>query len=646
MTNDRPPTREKYDDPNRETTTLSTLGGDLLSRPHDGRKTLADAGNHAQADDIVLVAKKGDRLTAPTARPTDVPATTPPETPEQKQQREYKEARDKYNKELNSYWDDVQQSKRNGKMVQEFPPLYKGPEKPKGPDEPKAPSTLPSLNDILTQSKELNRLASGDKTKPDFKLNEVDERSFKQSYAREADRVGKKNGLTSAETREIAHRIYAFEDGGWGTHDMLSGMRESMMKDDKPGETKLRDEKMNFHPASTAIGYTQMLLLNTVANIHKDPGFISNRLQEMAKENPGRANELNEKAKLIQSLSKSLDTELKNMAEANKNGPVSQRKAYLDKNGEPTEALYYDFAKSQAKTASGLTGRQYSSALHSFHLDGDVGPILQTHELDNLLQYAKAKDFKGMIADRNAAVKQNIADYDALPGARKTAAVAEVMALVKPSSGADPQAFGLTKDSVQKKLLALKSGTQPELAKDKLTAPEYELMNQKLLTLRRFGEPGGKLSNDARLLLDKTFVSHFGELSPAKGMPAALELANLAGSGKALAMLKTANADYPTVNFFARNGYEANPVTNRRSADELYMYIHRVMHGPNSDASNKPGVQDMLKAFEPFEKANSGSGHSPVLPMKPPMPARKPDYPAHHEPPPKRPPLPVARPRP
>lgn len=202
--------------------------------------------------------------------------------------------------------------------------------------------------------------------------------------------------------------------------------------------------------------------------------------------------------------------------------------------------------------------------------------------------------------------------YDALPAVQKDRAVKEVMDRLKPSSGENQQAFEAARDSLAHKMHGMEKGTRASLAKDKLTDAEYDVMNGKVLQLRRFGDEKGKLSPHARLLLDKVSVAHFGEMTSARAMPAALELANLAGKGKALAMIKKENADYPTVNFFARNGYEANPVTSRRTADELLMYIHRVMHGPNSD-SKKPGVAEMLQAFAPLEMA------APVLPTHGPI---------------------------
>jgi hypothetical protein len=61
-------------------------------------------------------------------------------------------------------------------------------------------------------------------------------------------------------------------------------------------------------------------------------------------------------------------------------------------------------------------------------------------------------------------------------------------------------------------------------------------------------------------------------------------------------MLVPENSNLPTSNFFAKDGYQSNPVTSRRSADELLLQIYRIMHGPNSDP-NKPGMKQFNDAF-------------------------------------------------
>jgi hypothetical protein len=78
-------------------------------------------------------------------------------------------------------------------------------------------------------------------------------------------------------------------------------------------------------------------------------------------------------------------------------------------------------------------------------------------------------------------------------------------------------------------------------------------------------------------------------------LPAAIELANLAGN-VADKMLQPQNANLSTVNFFDREGYEGNPVTHKRSADELLQAIYNVMH-PKPGAKVPQGLINFKKAF-------------------------------------------------
>ena len=64
---------------------------------------------------------------------------------------------------------------------------------------------------------------------------------FKRAYARVA--------LASGLTREQAVRVYSFETGGNGNHDMQSGLSTS-----RPGSRAI----------STAVGYNQLLTTNSV----------------------------------------------------------------------------------------------------------------------------------------------------------------------------------------------------------------------------------------------------------------------------------------------------------------------------------------------------------------------------------------------
>ena len=132
--------------------------------------------------------------------------------------------------------------------------------------------------------------------------------------------------------------------------------------------------------------------------------------------------------------------------------------------------------------------------------------------------------------------------------------------------------------------------------REHLSPDEFKMMNSQILTIRRYGGDKGPLTPEARALLDRVTFDYFGGFSADRLQAAAIELANLAGMGTAQKMLVPENSNLPTSNFFAKDGYQSNPVTSRRSADELLLQIYRIMHGPNSDPS-KPGMKQFNDAF-------------------------------------------------
>jgi len=568
---------------------LDTVGGDLLTQRPD---TVLQASLPTDtASDHSLVIPNEILLADAGRKKRDVAAT-----PEE----QYKQAKERFDTRLKDYWTNVGKTRKADSFVTDFPPRYEGPAKPKGTVEAKEPKTLPRLNDMLDGSRNLNRLITGDPNQPDYAIRRVSEDQFKQSYAAEVLKTGTANGLPPETVRNIVRSIYAFESGGAGTHELLSGMPQDLLKEDKPGETTIADQRRAFRPVSTAIGYTQMLQYNTVRQFDVNGGEISTRLRQMAQEDPTRAQELNTKAQTVEQLQTLVRQELKSFAKANAEGPQDKRKAYLDKDGNPTDLCREDFAKSDIKLPGrDITGRQLASSLHAFHMDGDVGPILQSAELKDLLKFAKENDFAGLLNQQKEAFNKRVSQYDALPQSDKTNALSEIMSRIKPSpnaSDADKKTFIATRDALTQKIAGLGPGAGLELAREKLTDAENEMLNTKILQIKKSTDSAGPLSNSAKLLMDKMFAARFGEMTSDKLMPAALELANLAGSGNALLMLK--NMDKVTPNFFSRQGYDVNPVSNGRTAEELLLQIHRNMNGPNGDPLRRPGVDALLKAFD------------------------------------------------
>src|SRR3954471_16448113 len=163
---------------------------------------------------------------------------------------EYLEARAAFDQEAGAYWSSISEKRRgrNAKRrerqqitlddyVLTQPPLYDGPKRPVDPSpEPEMPprerKTIPVVADLLRAAAEHFQFS------PQRPANELD---FKRAYARVA--------LAAGLTREQAVRVYSFETGGNGNHDMQSGLSAS-----RPGSRAI----------STAIGYNQLLTTNTV----------------------------------------------------------------------------------------------------------------------------------------------------------------------------------------------------------------------------------------------------------------------------------------------------------------------------------------------------------------------------------------------
>jgi len=525
------------------------------------------------------------------------------ETPKQRTQREYDQQHGQYLKHLDTYWQHVNTDKAAKHLVTDYPPIYKGPEKPPWDTTPShGPSTLPNLTEMRDASKDLKRFASGNGGEQDFSISSIDEPAFKQRYASEVMRAGKQYGFSKNDVQNVVQSIYAFEDGGWGTHETLSNMPLSMVKPDKPGDTTIHDKRVNFRPGSTAVGYNQLLMYNTVKDVHQHGGEIASQLTTLAKNDPSRAKELNEKAKLLTDLSASLGKELKAMS-------LSDPAKYVDPNGQFTEALYSDFAKSKDATEyskslpatdptkDNLTRRSLSIGIHGLNLDGDIGPIIQAQELDDLFKYAQQNNFAGLLAQAEATSKSDAAAFDALPGAAKLSGAHELLSLAHPPKGMSQAHFVATRDALEKKIANLQSGPDDAMTDAKLSGSQRALLDSALLPLRRFGEGSGALSSEARSTLDKIWYSRFGGPKASELMPAAVELANLAGTGNALGMITPANRDYPTVNWFERAGYEGNPVTNRRTANELLMQIFQRMDESNRSPHKSASQIDFDKAF-------------------------------------------------
>src|SRR3954469_18696123 len=181
---------------------------------------------------------------------------------------EYLEARAAFEQEAGAYWSSISEkrrgrnAKRRGRQaitladyVLTQPPVYDGPKRPVDPSpEPEKPprerKTIPLVADLLKAANEHFQFA------PQRPATELE---FKRAYARVAS--------AAALTREQAVRVYSFETGGNGNHDMQSGFSAS-----RPGSRAI----------STAIGYNQLLTTNTVELLAEQGHDILHALTQKA----------------------------------------------------------------------------------------------------------------------------------------------------------------------------------------------------------------------------------------------------------------------------------------------------------------------------------------------------------------------------
>jgi hypothetical protein len=260
--------------------------------------------------------------------------------------REYQEARADFDAEAGAYWASITEKRRgrNAKRREHLaiglddyvltqPPVYGGPKRPVNP-EPSPPEPerrerkyIPVVADLLRAASEHFQFA------PQRPASEVE---FKRAYARAAFAAGL--------TREQAVRVYAFETGGNGNHDMQSGLEYA---------------RKGAHAISTAIGYNQLLTTNSVELIAEQGHEFVRELQEKA-------------ARLSGSQRTAMDHKiavLKRMVAVARSVPDEW--AQHEKLGDTPQGW----------------------ALHAMVLDIDVGPLLQTHKLLTSVIFARAKGY-------------------------------------------------------------------------------------------------------------------------------------------------------------------------------------------------------------------------------------------------------------
>ncbi|MGY8681920.1 hypothetical protein Q2941_29665 [Bradyrhizobium sp. UFLA05-153] len=256
---------------------------------------------------------------------------------------EYQEARAAFDAEAGAYWGAISEKRRtrNAKRrggqqitlddyVLEQPPLYTGPKRPVNPEpteepEPRPRKPIPVVADLLRAAQDLYQFT------PQRPATEVE---FKRAYARYS--------LAFGLTREQAVRVYSFETGGTGNHDVQAGI-----------------EHGGKRAISTAMGYNQLLTTNSVELLAEQGHELIRALSEKTAQSSGAARKTLEHKLAV----------LKKM--------VAQAKSVPDTWSEHEKI---------GDTAQGW-------AMHAMVLDIDVGPMLQTHKLLTSVLFARAKGY-------------------------------------------------------------------------------------------------------------------------------------------------------------------------------------------------------------------------------------------------------------
>jgi hypothetical protein len=273
-------------------------------------------------------------------------AASPPAIAEYRRKlKEYQEARATFEQEASAYWSAIAEKRRgrNAKRRQQQPirlddyvltqpPVYTGPKRPVNPEpEPEEPRRerkhIPVVADLLKAAAEHFQFAP---------LRPSSEVEFKRAYARAA--------AGSGLTREQAVRVYSFETGGNGNHDMQSGLSAS-----RPGSRAI----------STAIGYNQLLTTNSVELIAEQGHEVLHALTAKTAPLSGTAR-------------KAMD----------------QKIAVLKRMVALARAVPDEWAQHEK-----IGDTPQGWAMHAMVLDIDVGPLLQTHKLLTSVIFARAKGY-------------------------------------------------------------------------------------------------------------------------------------------------------------------------------------------------------------------------------------------------------------
>ena len=280
----------------------------------------------------------------------------------QRQVKKYQAAYGPYSAKANAYWALIKKKKKirgqkkrkkqritKNDYVLSHPPVYKGPRKPKCIDDTKKKKArkrkeIGLVSDFLAAAKR----------EYSFIPRTVSEKQFKYIYANEAVSLG----LTS----EQVVGVYALETGGLGPYNRQSGIFNVTQN--------CKIIKPRGNPASTALGYSQLLAANTSAVLNENGESFAKILEfnALLTKDP-RKSELQQKAKMLRKMVRDIRTGIAK---------------YKNRNNWREYVAF-------AKTSKGF-------AIHALNLDADVGPRLQIHKLKKIVDVAKRKGFENVSA--------------------------------------------------------------------------------------------------------------------------------------------------------------------------------------------------------------------------------------------------------
>jgi hypothetical protein len=273
------------------------------------------------------------------------PVMSPAAIGEYRRQRdEYTRLHGQYEEQARSYWTAIADRRRvriakraRGEEIRledyvlSQPPIYTGPPKPIDPTAPE--EAAPARPYVPVVADFLNSVAQHFAFVPQQPQSEIE---FKRAYIRVA--------LAAGLTRDQLVRIYGFEVGGNGTYDVQAGLEVA-----RPGARAI----------STALGYNQLLHVNSVELLAESGDRFVNALKARAAQMIGPARfALEKKIEVLQRM-------------------ISFCRTVPDSWSEH-ERL--------ANTAVGL-------GIHALNLDIDIGPMLQTQKLLDSIVFARRKGY-------------------------------------------------------------------------------------------------------------------------------------------------------------------------------------------------------------------------------------------------------------